>query len=66
MHQHRYSEWRIVGHPLDASVSQPRAALMTHQDVADCDILTALLAKLTGDEWIYVIAGDGVYYTKLC
>lgn len=67
--QHGYSKrrtWRKVHLALDANTGQVRAALMTHQDVADGDVLTELLEQIPGDEQIDVIGGDGAYDTKPC
>lgn len=67
--QHGYSKrrtWRKVHLALEANTGQVRAALMTHQDVADGDALTELLDQIPGDEQIDTIGGDGAYDTKPC
>lgn len=67
--QHGYSKrrtWRKVHLVLEANTGQVRAALMTHQDVADGDVLTELLDQIPGDEQIAIIRGDGAYDTKPC
>ncbi|KVW29246.1 transposase [Burkholderia ubonensis] len=67
--QHGYSKrrtWRKVHLALVANTSHVRAALMTHQDVADGNLLATLLDQIPGDKQIDVIGGDGAYDTKLC
>ncbi|QRR06800.1 IS5 family transposase [Burkholderia sp. MS455] len=67
--QHGYSKrrtWRKVHLGLDANTGQVRAALMTHQDVADGDVLAELLNQIPDDELLDVIGGDGAYDTKPC
>lgn len=67
--QHGYSKrrtWRKVHLGLDANTGQMRAALMTHQDVADGDVLAELLGQIPDDELLDVVGGDGAYDTKLC
>jgi len=67
--QHGYSKrrsWRKVHLGLDANTGQVRAALMTHQDVADGDVLAELLGQIPDDEPLDVIGGDGAYDTKPC
>lgn len=49
--------------PLDANTGQLRAALMTHQDVADGEVLPELLEQIPADESIDTIGGDGAYDT---
>ncbi|VWC52837.1 transposase [Burkholderia lata] len=67
--QHGYSKrhtWRKVHLELDANTGQVRATLMTHQDVADGDVLAELLDQIPDDELLDVIGGDGAYDTKPC
>lgn len=49
--------WRKVHLGLDANTGQVRAAPMTHQDVADGDVLVELLD---------VVGGDGAFDSKPC
>lgn len=67
--QHGYSKrrtWRKVHLALDANTGQVRAALMTHQDVSDGDVLAELLDQIPDDEQLDVIGGDGAYDAKPC
>lgn len=67
--QHGYSKrrtWRKMHLALDANTGQLRAALMTHQDVADGDVLMDLLNQLPADEQLDVVGGDGAYDSKAC
>ena len=67
--QHGYSKrrtWRKVHLALDANTGQVRAALMTHQEVADGEVLAELLDQIPDDELLDVIGGDGAYDTKPC
>ncbi|WP_069352788.1 IS5 family transposase [Burkholderia cenocepacia] len=67
--QHGYSKrrtWRKVHLGLDAHTGHVRAALMTHQDVADGDVLAELLDQIPDDEPLDVVGGDGAYDTKPC
>lgn len=67
--KHGYSKrrtWRKVHLGLDAKTGQICAALMTHQDVADADVLPKLLDQIPSDEPIDTIGGDGAYDTKQC
>ncbi|WP_175743852.1 IS5 family transposase, partial [Burkholderia ambifaria] len=67
--QHGYSKrrtWRKVHLALDTNTGQVRGALMTHQDVADGDVLAELLDQIPDDELLDVIGGDGAYDTKPC
>lgn len=67
--QHGYSKrrtWRKVHLALNANTGQVRAALMTHRDVPDGDVLADLLDQIPHDEPIDVIGGDGAYDTKPC
>ncbi len=47
--------WRKAHLALDANTGQVRAALMTHRDVADGDVLTALLDRIPRDEPVDVL-----------
>lgn len=58
--------WRKVHLAMDANTGQVRAALMTHQDVADGEVLPDLLAQIPADVPIETIGGDGAYDTKPC
>lgn len=67
--QHGYSKhrtWRKVRLALDANTGQLRAALVTHQDVADGEVLPELLDQIPTDEPIDTIGGDGAYDTQDC
>ena len=67
--QHGYSKrrtWRKVHLALDANTGQLRAARMTHQDVADGEVLPELLDQIPVDEPIDTIGGDGAYDTQAC
>ncbi|KGW18152.1 IS5 family transposase [Burkholderia pseudomallei] len=67
--QHGYSKrrtWRKVHLALDTNTGQLRAALMTHQDVADGEVLPELLEQVSADESIDTIGGDGAYDTQAC
>ncbi|VWC43948.1 transposase [Burkholderia aenigmatica] len=55
-----------MDHGLDANTSQVRAALMTHQDVADGAVLAELLDRIPVDELLEAIGGDGAYDPKAC
>lgn len=58
--------WRKVHLAMDANTGQVRAALMTHQDVGDGEVLPDLLAQIPADVPIETIGGDGAYDTKPC
>ncbi len=65
--QHGYSKrrtWRKVHLALDANTSQVRAALMTHRDVADGDVLAELLEQIATGEGLDTVSGDGAYDSK--
>lgn len=67
--QHGYSKrrtWRKVHLALDANTGQLLAALMTHQDVADGEVLPELLDQIPADEPIDTIGADGAYDTQAC
>lgn len=67
--QHGYSNrltWREVHLALDAATGQVCAVLLTHQDVADGDVLTELLDQIPADERLDTVGGDGAYDTKSC
>lgn len=60
--------WRKVHLALDTNTGQLRTALMTHQDVADGEVLPELLEQIPADESIDTIGGDcdcdGAYDTQ--
>ncbi|MDR6500221.1 hypothetical protein J2785_003377 [Burkholderia ambifaria] len=58
--------WRKVHPALNANTGQVRAALMTHWDVADVDVLAELLDRIPEDEQLDVIGGNGAYDSKPC
>ncbi len=58
--------WRKVHLALDANTGQLRAALMTHQDVADGEVLPELLDQIPAGDPIDTIGGDGAYDTQAC
>ncbi|WP_197329000.1 IS5 family transposase [Ralstonia syzygii] len=65
--KHGYSKrrtWRKVHLAMDAKTGQICAALMTHQDVGDADVLADLLDQLPPDTPVDIIGGDGPYDTK--
>ncbi|WP_322074879.1 IS5 family transposase [Burkholderia cepacia] len=67
--QHGYSKrrtWRKVHLALDVNTGQLRAALMTHQEVADGEVLPELLDQIPADEPIDTVGGDGAYDTQAC
>jgi len=67
--KHGYSKrrtWRKVHLAMDAKSGQICAALMTHQDVGDADVLPDLLDQLSPDTPVDVVGGDGAYDTKSC
>ncbi|BCG04376.1 IS5 family transposase (plasmid) [Paraburkholderia sp. PGU19] len=67
--KHGYAKrrtWRKVHLALDAKTGQVCAALMTHQDVADAEVLPGLLDQIPTDDAIDTIGGDGAYDTKQC
>ncbi|KUY73966.1 transposase [Burkholderia cepacia] len=67
--KHGYSKrrtWRKVHLALDANTGQLRAALMTHQEVADGEVLPELQDQIPADEPIDTIGGDGAYDTQTC
>lgn len=69
MRQHGYSKrrtWRKVRLGLDANTTQVRAVLMTHQDVADGDVLAEPPGQIPDDELLDVIGGEGACDTKPC
>ncbi|KVC90614.1 transposase [Burkholderia ubonensis] len=57
--------WCKVHLALDANTGRPCAALMTHQDVADGEVLPELLDQIPTGEPIDII-GDGAYDTQDC
>lgn len=67
--RHGYSKrrtWRKVHLALGANTGQLRAAFMTHQDIADGEVLPELLDQTPTDEPIDTIGGDGAYDTQDC
>ncbi len=67
--KHGYSKrctWRKVHLAMDAKTGQICAALMTHQDVGDADVLPELLDQILTDTPIDTIGGNGAYDTKQC
>lgn len=58
--------WRKVHLAMDANTGQVCAALMTHQDVGDGEVLPDLLDQIPADVLIETIGGDGAYDTKPC
>lgn len=67
--KHGYSKrrtWRKVHLAMDASTGQICAALMTHQDVGDGEVLPELLDQIPADTPIGVVGGDGAYDTRPC
>lgn len=69
LRKHGYSKrrtWRKVHLAMDARSGQICAALMTHQDVGDADVLPDLLDQLPPDTPVDVVGGDGAYDTKSC
>jgi hypothetical protein len=67
--KHGYSKrrtWRKVHLAMDANTGQIRAALMTHQDVGDAEVLPELLDQIPPETPISIVGGDGAYDTKQC
>jgi hypothetical protein len=67
--KHGYSKrrtWRKVHLAMDANSGQICAALMTHQDVGDAEVLPDLLDQIPADKEIAVVGGDGAYDTRQC
>lgn len=67
--KHGYSKrrtWRKVHLAMDANTGQICAALMTHQDVGDGEVLPELLDQIPADTPIGVVGGDGAYDTRQC
>lgn len=58
--------WRKVHLAMDANTGQICAALMTHQDEGDGEVLPDLLDQIPTDVPIDTIGGDGAYDTKPC
>lgn len=58
--------WRKVHLALDGHSGQVCAALMTHQEVGDGEVLLDLLEQIPADTPIEVIGGDGAYDTRGC
>lgn len=69
MRKHGYSKrrtWRKVHLSMDTKTGQICAALMTHQDVGDGEVLTDRLDQIPADTPIDTIGGDGAYDSKPC
>jgi hypothetical protein len=67
--KHGYSKrrtWRKVHLAMDTKSGQICAALMTHQDVGDADVLPDLLGQLPSGAPVDIVGGDGAYDTKSC
>lgn len=67
--KHGYSKrrtWRKVHLAMDAKSGQICAALMTHQDVGDADVLPDLLDQLPPETPVDIVGGDGAYDSKSC
>lgn len=58
--------WRKVHLAMDPNTGQICAALMTHQDVGDGEVLSDLLDQIPAGVSIDIIGGDGAYDTKPC
>lgn len=58
--------WRKVHLAMDANTGQICAALMTHQDEGDGEVLSDLLDQIPADVMIDTIGGDGAYDTRPC
>ena len=58
--------WRKVHLSMDANSGQICAALMTHQDVGDAEVVPDLLDQIPVDVPIDTIGGDGAYDTTPC
>ncbi|MGF6637138.1 IS5 family transposase [Paraburkholderia sp. CI3] len=67
--KHGYSKrrtWRKVHLAMDTNTGQICAALMTHQDEGDGEVLPDLLDQIPADVVIDTIGGDGAYDTRPC
>ena len=60
-----YSKRRTL-RKVHANIGQICAALMTHQDVGDGEVLPELLDQIPVDTPIGVVGGDGAYDTRQC
>ncbi len=58
--------WPKVHLAMDANTGQICAALMTHQDEGDGEVLPDLLDQIPADVAIDTIGGDGAYDSKAC
>ncbi|XHO07532.1 IS5 family transposase IS1420 (plasmid) [Ralstonia syzygii] len=58
--------WRKIHLAMDAKSGQICAALMSHQDVGDADVLPDLPGQLPPDTPVDIVGGDGAYDTKSC
>jgi hypothetical protein len=67
--KHGYSKrrtWRKVHLAMDVNTGQICAALMTHQDVGDGEVLPELLDQIPAGTPIDTVGGDGAYDTRQC
>jgi hypothetical protein len=67
--QYGYSKrctWREVYLALDTRTRQVQAALMTHHDVADGNVLAKSIDLIPADERFDSARGDGAYDSKPC
>jgi hypothetical protein len=51
---------------MDANTGQICAALMTHQDVGDAEVLPELLDQIPAGTSIGIVGGDGAYDARQC
>lgn len=58
--------WRKVHLAMDANTGQIHAALMTHQDVGDGEVLPDLLDQIPAQVPIGTVGGDGAYDSRAC
>lgn len=67
--KHGYAKrrtWRKVHLAMDANTCEICAALMTHEDVGDGEVLPELLDQIPADAPIGVVGDDGAYDTRKC
>jgi hypothetical protein len=67
--KHGYSKrrtWRKVHLAMDTNTGQICAALMTHQDVGDAEVLPELFDKIAPQTSLGVVSGDGAYDAQAC
>ena len=62
----RRHTWRKAHLAIDATAGQICAALMTHQDEGDGEVLPDLLDQIPADVAIDTIGGDGACDTRAC